>query len=851
MKSLPSRIILLLVDDSATCEAIRPFLQADQFARYSIIEKETGATGLEALRSVKMHAVLLASRLPDMKAQQWLLELEAATDLHKPPVIALLDEVDPDLEEELLQAGARFCLRSAELSPSVLQQTLRCAIELAERERTVIAQKLELLERRREWAKEFAERNHYVKTELLTGQALPAGQPSTDPLRLAFEAAKMGYWEWRIQPNEMVLGNQTEKVFGLQPGEFKQTYEGFLELVHPDDQAWVAEDIKRALEGATNYQAEFRTTRPDGQTRWIAARGHTFFNEAGQAVLMSGMMRDVTERVKAEAALRASEQLNQTVLDSLPQHIAVLDRTGRIVAVNRAWATFAIENSHASPVLCTGVGANYLEVCEKAVAEGALEIQAVCDGIKAVLHGTEQNYQIEYSCHSPTEQCWFLMQITPLSRERGGAVVSHLDITDRIKSERERAELLGESQAARAAAEAANRAKDEFIAQITHDLRSPLNAILGWTKVLLNKKVDETTRAEALQTIVESAEKQKHLIEDLLDISRIVSGKLRLEVQPISLQAVIHSAMEVMKPACEAKEIDCSFETETEADDITGDPVRLEQVIWNLISNAVKFTPNRGQVKVRLERADPHMRITIIDTGRGVRKEHLPYLFKRYWQPDEAGTRQSGLGLGLSLVKHIVELHGGTVDAESEGEGRGAKFIINLPMRAVRSQNTDELNKPAKAHQPAAPDATPAWQAALSSTALQGLLVLVTDDEQNARELVAEILRQHGAELMIAASASEALALIAGAKRLPDLLVSDISMPEEDGYSLIRKLRRLSGEEGGQIPAIALTAFGRMEDRVRALSAGFQMHLPKPVEPAELALVAANLTGREINDLML
>jgi signal transduction histidine kinase len=315
--------------------------------------------------------------------------------------------------------------------------------------------------------------------------------------------------------------------------------------------------------------------------------------------------------------------------------------------------------------------------------------------------------------------------------------------------------LLGESQAARDAAEAANRAKDEFIAQITHDLRSPLNAILGWTKVLLNKKVNDETRTEALQTIVESAEKQKHLIEDLLDISRIVSGKLRLEVQPVSLAAVIHSAMEIMKPACEAKEIDCTFESETDADDITGDPARLEQVIWNLISNAVKFTPNQGQVKVKLERADPHMRVTIADTGRGLRKEHLPYLFKRYWQLDDAeGRRQGGLGLGLSLVKHIVELHGGTVDAESEGVGRGAKFIINLPMRAVRSQNTDELTKPSN-RQRATIDTPPAWQAMLSSAALQGLLVVVVDDEQNARELVAEILRQHGAEVRVAASAPE------------------------------------------------------------------------------------------------
>jgi PAS domain S-box-containing protein len=750
----------------------------------------------------------------------------------------------------LLQAGAYFCLPTAGLTPSLLQQTLHHTIELAESRRTIAGQKLELLERRREFTvARQAGRGGRLAVEELADQAPSEVQQATGRLRLAFEAAKMGYWEWRIKPDKMIWGGQTERVFGLEPGEFKGTLEAFLELVHPEDQAWVAEDIKRSLEGATDYQAEFRTIRPDGQTRWIASRGHTFFDETGQAVLMSGMMRDVTERVEAEAALRESEQLNQTVLDSLPQHIAVLDRAGRIVAVNRAWASFARANSNSCSILSAGVGVNYLEVCQQATDEFPVAAAQVCTGIEAVLQDSGQSYEIEYACHSPNEQHWFLMQVTPLSRERGGAVVSHLDITDRIKGETERAQLLGESQAAREAAEAANRAKDEFIAQITHDLRSPLNAILGWTKVLLNKKVGDETRTEALQTIVESAEKQKHLIEDLLDISRIVSGKLRLEVQPVSLEAVIHSAMEIMKPACEAKQIDCSFESATDADDITGDPARLEQVIWNLISNAVKFTPNGGQVKIKLERADPHMRITIADTGRGLRKEHLPYLFKRYWQLDDAeGRRQGGLGLGLSLVKHIVELHGGTVDAESEGVDRGAQFIINLPMRAVRSQNTDELTKPSTRQ--GAADATPAWQAALSSAALQGLLVVVVDDEQNARELVAEILRQHGAEVKAAASAPEALETIIKSKRPPDLLVSDISMPDEDGYSLIRKLRRLSDSEGGQIPAIALTAFGRMEDRVRALSAGFQMHLPKPVEPAELALVAANLTGREINDLV-
>jgi CheY-like chemotaxis protein len=414
--------------------------------------------------------------------------------------------------------------------------------------------------------------------------------------------------------------------------------------------------------------------------------------------------------------------------------------------------------------------------------------------------------------------------------------------------------LLNEAQAARETAEAANRAKDEFIAQITHNLRSPLNAILGWATVLRSQSVDEKTAADALLTIQQSAEKQKHLIEDLLEVSRMVSGNLRLDVRPVSLSAVIHSAMEIMRPACEAKEIDCETELATDADAITGDAARLEQVIWNLVSNAVKFTPSGGKVKVRIERADPYVQITVSDTGKGIQPAHLPRLFDRYWQPDDSDKRRSGgLGLGLSFVRHIVELHGGTVRAESDGEGKGAKFIISLPYRAVRLQESGETRTitPPQAMNALAEgdqidnDHNPT---VLPST-LNDLLVVIVDDEQDARELVAAILRQYGAQVLIAATAAEALRLIQNSVRMPDLLISDISMPEEDGYSLIRKVRALQPDKGGLIPAIALTAYGRMEDRIRVLSAGFQRHVPKPVEPAELALSAAHLTGREIQHL--
>lgn len=465
----------------------------------------------------------------------------------------------------------------------------------------------------------------------------------------------------------------------------------------------------------------------------------------------------------------------------------------------------------------------------------------------------QAEYHPEYRIVRPGGQVrWLSTRGRPYTNEFGNVTLMLgfvRDITERKETEAELARLLTQAQVARETAEAANRAKDEFIAQITHDLRSPLNAILGWAQVLRTRKVDEQTTADALAVIEQSAEKQKHLIEDLLEVSRIVSGKLRLDVRPVSLSNVIRSAMEVMQPACEAKEIDCETELATDADAISGDPVRLEQVIWNLVSNAVKFTPNKGKVKVRLERADPHVQITITDTGKGIKPMHLPYIFNRYWQPDDSDKRRTGgLGLGLSLVRHVVELHGGTVQAESEGDGKGAKFIITLPYHAVRLQNTDETNIPTS-DQFADQQAAKLKSGALFSATLEGILAVVVDDEQDARELVAAILRQHGADVLTAASAEEAFQAVKAGVRVPDLLVSDVSMPGEDGYSLIRKVRGLPTDKGGQIPAVALTAYGRMEDRIRVLSAGFQMHLPKPVEPAELALIAANLTGRDTQHL--
>jgi PAS domain S-box-containing protein len=383
----------------------------------------------------------------------------------------------------------------------------------------------------------------------------------------------------------------------------------------------------------------------------------------------------------------------------------------------------------------------------------------------------------------------------------------------------------------------ANRLKDEFLATVSHELRTPLNAMLGWATMLRSNQLDQATMNRALETIERNARAQNQLINDLLDVSRIITGKLRLNVRPVVLISVIESAIDSIRPAAEAKNIRIQSLLDPAAGPVSGDPDRLQQVFWNLLSNAVKFTPKGGRIQIRLERINSHVEITVSDTGQGISPEFLPYVFERLQQADSTTTRtHGGLGLGLAIVRHLVELHGGSVQATSAGEGKGATFMINLPVTIFRPEPTVE-----RVH-PTVSDTAPLLQ----TPKLTGLKILVVDDEMDARELLTTLLKQSGAEVMTAASAQEAMALIrqCSSEQRPDVLVSDIGMPGEDGYMLIRQIRALAPNQGGRIPAIALTAYARTEDRIKALASGFQSHVPKPVEPIEFITVLANLIDR-------
>jgi signal transduction histidine kinase len=396
---------------------------------------------------------------------------------------------------------------------------------------------------------------------------------------------------------------------------------------------------------------------------------------------------------------------------------------------------------------------------------------------------------------------------------------------------KERTDLYSREQRARQEAEQANRIKDEFLATLSHELRTPLTAMLGWSRMLRSGRLDEESFTRAIETIERNAKVQCQLIEDLLDISRIISGKMRIDTRPIDFVSVVQAAIDSVRPAAEAKNIEIDQEIINGFGLIMGDPDRLQQVVWNILTNAIKFTPKQGRITIKLDNSGSSAVLSITDTGIGINPDFLPFVFERFRQSDNSGTRkQKGLGLGLGIVRHLIELHGGTVQAESEGEGHGSTFIVTLPIPSYAnlqpSDSSDDYSEI---------DST-------SSHALLGLNILLVEDQDDARDLLTLILEQHGASVSPAANALEAIEAFRRSKH--DVIISDINMPEESGYDLLRKIREYEKTQGRNTPAVALTAFARPEDRDRALSSGFQLHVAKPVEPSELIEVITSLISR-------
>jgi signal transduction histidine kinase/CheY-like chemotaxis protein len=414
-------------------------------------------------------------------------------------------------------------------------------------------------------------------------------------------------------------------------------------------------------------------------------------------------------------------------------------------------------------------------------------------------------------------------------------LVSLMDISERKVIFREHERLLASEQAARLQAEEASRFRDEFMATLSHELRTPLTSILGWSRLLRAQQFTEEQVANALEVIERNAQAQVLLVDDLLDVSRVIMGKLRLTLRPVDLASVVTAATDTLRPTAEAKGVSLQAHLDPQAGQVSGDQDRLQQVVWNLVSNAVKFTPKGGRVEVRVEGTGSSVEIAVNDTGQGISPEFMPYLFDRFRQADKSsGRRHAGLGLGLAIVRQLVELHGGSIRAESAGVGQGATFTVSLPILSVRSRAMGE-GKWGK------------W--AVGSSALpgrplelKGLRVLYVDDDEDAREMVSAFLDGRGARVTVSDSATDALEILK--RERPDVLISDIGMPGEDGYWLIGKVRALARDEGGRTPAAALTGYARAADRQKVLRAGFQAHVSKPVDPTELAIVVAGLGGR-------
>jgi signal transduction histidine kinase len=442
----------------------------------------------------------------------------------------------------------------------------------------------------------------------------------------------------------------------------------------------------------------------------------------------------------------------------------------------------------------------------------------------------EEDRPLRRELDGKVEERHFTLSYSSVRQEDGqpgGVLVTALETT------RHREEAARREQIARLEAEAANKAKDEFLAVVSHELRTPLGAILIWTQLLRQESVDEATVARALGIIERSTKSLAQLLDDLLDVSRIVSGKIRLEPRPVDLPSVLQVAVEAAQPGAEQKGVRIESALQRPLVPVSGDPGRLQQVVGNLLSNAIKFTPSGGSIRVRLDRVGPQARIQVSDTGMGIRPDFLPYIFEHFRQADSTSTRENrGLGLGLAIARHLVELHGGAIEAESPGEGQGASFTITLPL----------MEGTAAALLPEPMDQAASSTAALQPDGLAGVRVLVVDDAEDAREALSMLLGQFGARVTAVGSVDEALAVLD--RDQPHVLLSDIAMPEEDGYTLIRKVRARDAARGGRVPAAALTAYATPEDRTKALRAGYQDHLPKPVDPAVLVEIVASLARR-------
>jgi PAS domain S-box-containing protein len=707
---------------------------------------------------------------------------------------------------------------------------------------------------------------------------------ASERLKLALAAASFGDWSWDAATDIVTFSDTTARIFGLPPGEPMRRAD-LDQKLHLEDREQTIANIDEALLNHHDYEVEYRLIRPDNSEVWISAKGRGVYDDAGNVTGMLGFVQDISARKATEEtlreqadALRTLNEIGKVISAELDLHKtvqAVTDAATEITGAEFGAFFYNVLNDNgASYMLFTMAGAPH-EIFDHLPMPRATDlfgatfrgegVVRIGDVKKDPRYGKNSPYYGMPEGHLPVTSYLAVPVVSRSGEVLGGLFFAHPDahvfterdeivvagLASQAAVAMDNARLYETAKRARADAEKAaaenerlfrqaeesSRLKEEFLATISHELRTPLSAILGWARMLRMGQLSGENATKALDTIERNARAQAQLVDDLLDVSRIITGKLRMDVQPADPNSFIDAAVEAVRPAAEAKGVRIQKIVDTGAISIPGDPVRLQQVVWNLLSNAIKFTPRGGRVQIRSERVNSHLEIVVSDTGQGISADFLPHVFDRFRQADQKTSRQhGGMGLGLAIVRHLVELHGGTVRANSEGEGQGSTFTVMLPITPLYQVDPSG----GRVH-PAARDLLPEF--ADCTDRLDGLRVLVVDDEADTRELLKQGLEYCGAQVSLAASAAEALDTLMA--NVPDVLISDIGMPGVDGYDLIKQVRNLPPQRGGKVPAIALTAYTRTEDRLQSLRAGYDMHVPKPVELAELIAVASTVVRRK------
>ncbi|MGJ5632342.1 ATP-binding protein [Nostoc sp. CALU 1950] len=779
----PSRARILLADDNAD---MRDYVKRLLSQQYEVESVPDGLTALDSARGRVPDLVLTDVMMPGLDGFELLQELRSDPQTQKIPIILLSARAGEEARVEGLEAGADDYLIKP-FSARELLARVEAALKMARLRQEAMQREQELR----------------IEAELAKAHLETVLAGIQDQFFVLDR-------EWRYT----FINDQVAEVVGFSKKELlgRSIWEVFPDVVESEFYTQVH------LANAQHTVIQFEYFYPAWQ-RWFENRVYPF------AEGVSIFVTDISDRKQAEKALRESEEKFRNMADNAPFMVWVTDTDSHCTYLSQSWYDFTGQNEE------TGLGFGWLNAVHP---DDSNDVRNVFLEARSSYSAFRLEYRLrrqdgEYRFCIDAANPWF-----GVDGQFKGYIGSVIDITERKTAEAERDRLLELEQAARTEAERANRIKDEFLAVLSHELRSPLNPILGWARLLQTREFDAAGLKKAIATIERNAKLQAQLIEDLLDVSRILQGKLNLNMFPVNLVLVIEGALETVRLAAEAKNIQIQTILDASLGQVLGDSGRLQQVVWNLLSNAVKFTPEGGKIDIQLERVDTQAQITVSDTGKGISPDFLPYVFEYFRQADGTTTRKfGGLGLGLAIVRHLIELHGGTIWAESLGEGQGAIFRARLPL--IKKDLTPKQHIKIAALNP-----SPVIEI------LAGIQILVVDDDDDTRDFHTFLLEQAGARVIAVASAKEALQVLAESE--PDFLLSDIGMPETDGYMLMRQVKALQSKQAKQIPAIALTAYAGEINQQQALESGFKKHLSKPVEPEELVKAIATLIGRSGND---